>query len=500
MDLIALHYRIKEELEDNRFVKIYRIEDFKTQEEFIFKLYTDINLEEIKSRFTPDLMYELTRVTHPNLVNIKDFGVYDNQFYILYDYFKYKGFQDFTLKEDNVDLFYEIIVKICHALNYLDSKRLVCKGIKVENILFNDEDPENLVVKLTDYATRKIITNEESQSQGIDISLHYLAPEILQNKEYGDKTNLFSLGVALYKVAVGNYPYSIDEMKRIQEKDFSSIIPRFPSKINTAIDKNLESLLFKLIAFNPHDRFQNPKEVIQFINKIEGKNFTTSTKIILSENINLCCPIIREEYIKKLKPFVDKAIDGHGKLGFVLGDKGIAKKNYMQSEKFHILFENSLILHYHCDSNHKDPFFMLTKEIFFIMDRKGVPFFKSVASKKFQEFLFQSEEKSLELDEDKSSLKRDFELVKEYLFLYSQKQPIIYFISDIDKATSATLDFLAYIAESIEEFPFLVVASTYDRTIPKNYKNSFKIQMKPLEIQETRSFVRDLLKTSISKN
>lgn len=500
MKLIALHYQIKEKILDNRYIKIFKIEDFKTGEEFALQLYTSTSLEKIKTRFTPNLMYDLTKITHPNLISIKDFGIHDDSFYTITEYCKCKSFDEFTLKEDNIDLFYEIIVKICHGLDYLYSKHLLHKGLKTENIIVNRDDPDNVVVKLLNYGERKIIVESESQSPGIDISFHYLAPEVLHSGNYNMQTDLFALGVSLYKIAVGNFPYSINEMNRVKEKDFSSIIPQFPSKINPLIDRDLEKLLFKLIAFNPTDRFRNPREVVEFINSVRDTNYIVTSKTDVTHHIESCRNIIREEDTKKLIPYIKRAIDGSGGMGFMVGDKGVGKKSAMQYEKFQILLEKSLIMHYHCDSNHKDPFFMLTKEIFFVMNQKGKSFFRSEASEKFQEFLFKSEERSRALNEDKKSLEHDFELVKEYLTSYSQEQSIIFFISDIDRAEADTIDFLKYLADDITNYPFLVITSTYDQLIPRNFASGFSINMKPLNKDQTKNFVNELLKTAISQN
>lgn len=58
-------------------------------------------------------------------------------------------------------------------------------------------------------------------------TLYYVAPEVIKNKSYDFKCDMWSLGVCLYKMLTGSYPYSKDDIKNF-DKIYQEKILTFP--------------------------------------------------------------------------------------------------------------------------------------------------------------------------------------------------------------------------------------------------------------------------------
>ena len=90
----------------------------------------------------------------------------------------------------------------------MNTKNVVHRDIKLENILLDNQ----MNLKLADFgfATNKNI-NKLTTFRGTQ---SYMAPEIRESKEYdGRQTDIFSLGVVLFTIVVGYFPFSKAEMK-----------------------------------------------------------------------------------------------------------------------------------------------------------------------------------------------------------------------------------------------------------------------------------------------
>jgi len=496
MSLIALHYELKEKIGTGSFGSVYKVEDIATKKIFAIKIFDKIPLEDIREKMNPKIMREITKISHPNLIKIYDYGIYSNNLYFLSEYYESHGLQNFHLTKDNKNDFYEIITQICYALNHLHSHNIIHKDLKLENILHR-KDFKEIKVKVCDYGFNKILAQTEVYSEGEVVSVPYIAPELLLGSYFTPKTDYYALGVIMYFLAVGIFPFSREEIKLMSEKKIPNIIPQFPTKINPAVDKKLEDLIFHLIEFNPDLRISNTQEIIRHINNLQEIKYPLTIEPPLERQIESKQLHFRETDILALRDQIFDVKNDLGKIILVTGDKGVGKTGLMQYIKWYLLSEDYHVFYYNCSEQHRDPFFMLCKEIFLSQDEKGKHFFKISASNKFCEFLFKSEEKSLKIFEDESDLMNDFDLVRDYMFCFSSTKPIVYFITNIEFADISTIQFLHYISQEISEYQIVIVISSFNPHIADSVKRVKNIHIKPLSRNEAFKFIAEIFREAV---
>jgi len=492
MSLIALHYEFKEMIGSGSFGTVYRVEDIATKNIFAVKLFDKIPIDDIREKMNPKVMREITKMSHPNLIKIYDYGIYQNNLYLLSEFFKSKGLQNFHLTNKNKPDFFEIITQICYALNHLHTHDIIHKDMKLENVLYKKIN-DKIDVKVCDYGFNKIILQTEAYPESEVVSLPYIAPELLQSSYFSPKSDFYALGVIMYYLSVGTFPYSREEIKLMSEKKIPNIIPQFPTKINPAVDKKLEDLIFHLIEFNPALRISKTQEIIRYINEMQDKNFPLTIEPPLVKQIESKQFHFRDTDIITLRDQINEVKNKRGEIIFVTGEKGVGKTSLMQYIKWYILSEDYHVFYYNCNPQHRDPFFMLCKEIFLSQDEKGKHFFEQSASNKFCEFLFKSEEKSLKIIEDESDLMRDFELARDYMFCFSSTKPIVYFITNIEEVDESTINFLKYISTDLPNFPIAIIVSSYNPYIIDTAHTTQKIHIEPLSKTESFQFIREIL-------
>jgi len=88
-----------------------------------------------------------------------------------------------------------VMRQLLEALVYLESKRIIHRDLKLENILLvNKED--DCLIKLADFGLSVTLENLDPKVRCGTPG--YVAPEIITGKAYDCKTDMFSAGAILY--------------------------------------------------------------------------------------------------------------------------------------------------------------------------------------------------------------------------------------------------------------------------------------------------------------
>ena len=141
------------------------------------------------------------------------------------------------------------IGSILLMLDYLQKKFIVHRDIKPSNIMID----HNGYLKMIDFGTAKILTDYTSTIIGTP---HYIAPEILQGRGYSLSCDFWSLGICMYEIFYGKYPFGnyanevIEIYKEILKNSFT-----FPSE-NSKVS-NVNSFIKCLLNKKVNERICN---------------------------------------------------------------------------------------------------------------------------------------------------------------------------------------------------------------------------------------------------
>ena len=107
-----------------------------------------------------------------------------------------------------------IFQQILMGLNYLHINNIVHRDIKLENVLMQTDNKDDLTLKITDFGFAKVFNREEGLTDILGSPL-YMAPEIVQKKSYNSAVDIWAAGVLLHILLVGEPPYMAKTKKEI---------------------------------------------------------------------------------------------------------------------------------------------------------------------------------------------------------------------------------------------------------------------------------------------
>ena len=217
-----------------------------------------VDLEQIKSEI--DI---LKIAKHPNIIKLYDVYENDKYIYIIMEYclggdlFSYIEKRNFKLSEERAA---EIIHKLCTAVYFLHQYGIVHRDLKPENILMMDKT-DNADIRLVDFGLGKMLGPGEKCNDPFG-TFSYVAPEVLEEKEYDFKVDLFAIGIITYLLVAGFLPFDDENSeKEIARQTVYEPTP-FPKKIWNNISPEAKMFVDNLLSKDP-DKRMNLGEVLQ---------------------------------------------------------------------------------------------------------------------------------------------------------------------------------------------------------------------------------------------
>ena len=235
-----------------------------------------------------------------NIIKYYDSYKDNGKYYILMEYCDGNNLKDFINKyiknneliEENI--IYNIIKQICIGIKEIHKMKIIHRDLKPENIFIN----KNMEIKIGDFGISKQLNKENIITNIKFGTLDYIAPEIILDGKYNEKSDIWSLGCILYELFHLRKYYKDKFMNDIQ-------------KINKDIYNYKYQELIDLLLQPNYNKRIDIYEVYNILEKINNKNVIYGEIYINKEDINKDIQIINsfENYKRKNKWIEDKEDD-----------------------------------------------------------------------------------------------------------------------------------------------------------------------------------------------
>ena len=212
-----------------------------------------------------DLFLEESRIIaslkHPNIIPVIDVGRVGIHFYHAMEYLEGGDLEARLSEGISKNTALEIILELADALYLVHSKGIIHGDIKPANVVFRSDD----CPVLTDFGISKRTDVSEtagSQSKEILASPSYASPEIMQGQKFNQKVDIYSLGVMLYEMLVGEKPYTGSTHAELVANSIQQPIPLLPDNL-----KPLQPLIDHMLAKDQADRIGDARMISRYIKK-----------------------------------------------------------------------------------------------------------------------------------------------------------------------------------------------------------------------------------------
>lgn len=432
----------------------------------------------------------LTRLRHPNLAEVYDFGHSQDGCFFTMEYVPGEDLFAYARRNPPQKLL-GVVVGVLRALEYIHSRGLIHYDVKPENIRVRDK-----VVKLMDLG----LTGEggirlEGRIKG---TLAYIAPELARGIEVDKRADLYSLGVTLYYVLMGKLPFDGQTPLEV----IRSQVGKESLPLSTDFPPPWKEIVPKLLSLEPYDRYSSANEVIRAINILSGEKFPTETKETGASYILSGKFVGRDRELKRLGEIMESRFSGAGgdkpTLVLLQGEGGIGKKRLLRELKYKAQLDGVGFFCGKCYQEGGDPYqpwVEILRGVVGTLDKEdsSLKRYSSELVKLLPSLIEAKPSPELEPDQEKLRL---HDAITSFLCQVSSSNPLLLALIDIQWSDEINLELLSYLGRNNKEERILICANLQDEEeIPaslREIENEDYCQNLPLE-RLGKSEMRELI-------
>ncbi|MBY0232837.1 MAG: serine/threonine protein kinase [Gemmataceae bacterium] len=266
-------YRLLKHIATGGMGTVYKAQDTETGAAVALKVLSPslANSPILVERFKREARHA-EKMDHKNIVKLIGYGHDDGMHYLAMEYIDGVDLSEYIARKGKLD--HEearrIIIQACKGLSHAAELGIIHRDIKPSNFLLaNDEG--RCRVKLTDLGLSRMENEEEYRvtRAGTTVgTVDYMAPEQARDASLADvRSDIYSLGCTLYHMLSGRPPFAEGG---IGERVYKHIAtdPQDIRELAPEVPIGLWTVLRRMLAKHPDDRFQTPDECIEALRSL----------------------------------------------------------------------------------------------------------------------------------------------------------------------------------------------------------------------------------------
>ena len=145
--------------------------------------------------------------------------------------------------------------RICQGIDYMHENYIMHRDIKPENIMLDEKGNP----KIIDFSYAVSFRKKKKFIRLLG-SLYYLPPEMLENKLYDQRVDIWSLGILFYEMLTGYPPFDADSSQEIVDQILDDRV-QYPGHVSLQASCVIDIILGKNPEYRP-----TLKGILQMLN------------------------------------------------------------------------------------------------------------------------------------------------------------------------------------------------------------------------------------------
>ncbi len=251
--------------------KVWRARDHRSGRVMCLKVLDKVKTAKFEARFAAHLKRPmegaiLMALDHPNVVKAFEHGwTTEKQQYIVMELVEGMGLNFLietnskVIEEHRID----ILAQLATAIEFTHKTGFLHRDICPRNVMVTNDR----VVKLIDFGLAIPYTPAFCKPGNRTGTTNYLAPELIKRLPTDHRVDMFALGVTAYEAFTGDLPWERSDSLTVLGAHMNSP-GRDPREIKPDLHPKIVAFLKKAVQREPRDRFQNPAEFKEALEKL----------------------------------------------------------------------------------------------------------------------------------------------------------------------------------------------------------------------------------------
>jgi Nif-specific regulatory protein len=401
----------------------------------------------------------LSRLRHPNLVRILEFGVLKDRDvpFLAEEYIE--GQELFQASADwSIERKVAFLAALCRVVHYLHSRGIIHRDLKPSNILVPAGGNEIESMKVLDFGLAQW-SGKGRQHNGVG-TLAYAAPEILLGQQATNRSDLYSIGILFYQLLTRHLPFEDDDPGFLVQKHLQGR-PDLRSVERLEYGASLVQALRSLLEKDPEKRPSSAEDTVRLLSVATGQDFSPETPQAVESYFSAGKFVGRQRELSLLQQrAVQVRESGRGCSIFVTGEGGVGKSRILEELRIWALLEGWRVIEARCqqtDDRSYAPFREILAKTEKVSDATPYPS-RGEEEFRFQEMPKVAEGAALELSTE-SAAGQFRDLLTREVVRRLAGSPTILLLHDLHWGDEATIAVLDYLSSDISAHPVLLCVS-----------------------------------------
>jgi serine/threonine-protein kinase len=271
--IIGGRFQIKGFVNKGATARVYLAEDIRSKEAVIVKLFSPgaDQTDQTHARFRREAEL-LVGLNHPNIIKVVSYGEMQGRPYVVTEPLRGESLHDYLKREHSMptDLALAMMRHAGLGLSAAHRAGIVHRDVKPGNLFLLGPIGNPYGLKVIDFGMAKGEKSGRISTHDLVLgTIEYMAPEQIVTDPSDARTDVYGLGVVMFRVFTGHLPFDVEtDVELLAHQMFSRAPP--PSWLREDIDPRIERVILRAMKKRPVNRYPSMEAMVADLERVLG--------------------------------------------------------------------------------------------------------------------------------------------------------------------------------------------------------------------------------------